>query len=265
MTPPPTTPPVIALRDVTYGLGRTVIGRAVTFTVAAGELVGMIGPTGSGKTTLLKVILGLLRPWQGSVTVDGVPAQARRRAVGYVPQLAAIDWDFPMTVEELVLMGWFPRMGWRAWPTAAERRRVAQLLDRLGILECLARQIRELSGGQQQRAFLARALIGAPPLVLLDEPTADVDVGAQHEILHLLGELNRGGMTIVLTTHDLNAVAAHLPRVIGFNHGVVADGPPGAIFTPEVLQRTFGAEMLVMHHDGIFMAGPATPLDLTRP
>ena len=258
-----TTPaPLVVLNDVTYGVGRTLIAQHVALTVRAGELAGIVGPTGAGKTTLLRVMLGLVAPWAGSVLVGGRPATAHRTSIGYVPQLAAIDWDFPVTVEELALMGWYPTMGRRWWATSAERAQARAVLDQLGIGDCADRQIRELSGGQQQRAFLARALIGRPGLVVLDEPTADVDVGTQHEILHLLGTLNREGLTILLTTNDLNAVAAHLPRVICFNRGVVADGAPPAVFTPAILQATFGAEMVVMQHAGIFMAGPATPLHL---
>ena len=252
--------PLVSLHDVVYDIGKKSIFQGVSFSVRSGELIGILGPTGVGKTTLLKLILGLLQPHRGSVLFEGRPAGMRREPVGYVPQLAAIDWDFPVTVEELV------EMGWSEWAQKSRgsggklRRQVERFMERLGITECAGRQIRDLSSGQQQRAFLARALISEPRLVVLDEPTTGVDLGTQHEIFHFLGELNRSGMTILLTTHDVNTIAAHLPRLICLNREVIADGPPLRVFTPEILKRTYGAEMVIASREGFVMAGPATPL-----
>ena len=174
------------------------------------------------------------------------PAEDTLR-LGYVPQVDTVDWNFPITVEQAVLLGRWREMGWRPWPRRRDRELVAHLLERLGIGKLAKRQIRALSGGQQQRTFLARALIGDPDLLLLDEPTSGVDIKTRHEIMHLLGELNRAGTTILLTTHDLNAVATHLPRLVCMGMGeIVADGSPEEVLTPEVLRRTYGAEMLVM-------------------
>jgi len=144
------------------------------------------------------------------------------------------------------LMGRIGRMGRLPWPSRADRLAVSSTLDRLGIAELGRRQIRELSGGQQQRTFLARALVAQPSLLVLDEPTASVDIKTRDDILHLLAGLNRDGVTIVMTTHELNSVAAHLPSVLCVNGGIIAQGSPNEIFTPEVLSRTFQSEMRVV-------------------
>jgi zinc/manganese transport system ATP-binding protein/zinc transport system ATP-binding protein len=144
------------------------------------------------------------------------------------------------------MMGRVRRMGPLPWPSREDRRAVAAILDRLGLAGLGQRHIRDLSGGQQQRVFLARALIGEPQLLFLDEPTASVDVKTRDDILHLLAELNRDGVTVILSTHELNAVAAHLPLVVCVNGGVVAQGSPLDVFTAPILSRTFGSEMRVI-------------------
>jgi zinc/manganese transport system ATP-binding protein/zinc transport system ATP-binding protein len=165
-----------------------------------------------------------------------------------VPQLETVDWNFPVTVQEVVAMGLARDgrlLGW-PWLRARERKQVRGLLERLGIGELAERHIRDLSGGQQQRVFLARALVREPRLLLLDEPTSGVDIKTRHDVLHLLAELNHDGVTVVLTTHDLNSVAAHLPQVVCLNRRVVAYGPPNSVFNPGVLEATYGAEMVVV-------------------
>jgi zinc/manganese transport system ATP-binding protein len=229
------------------------------------QFVGIVGPTGCGKTTLLKTILGALDPLVGTVRIMGNPVQKIiPGTIGYVPQLETVDWNFPVTVEEVVIMGLYNRMGFLPWPSKEEKARVHQLVKDLGIDDCVHHHIRDLSGGQQQRTFLARALIGNPSLLILDEPTAGIDIKTQHDVLHLLGELNKNGVTIILTTHDLNAVAAHLPFVICFNKGVVAAGVPHKIFNSEVLKRTYGADVIVIEHGEHLLMSHGTPLSLKR-
>jgi zinc/manganese transport system ATP-binding protein len=198
--------------------------------------------------------LGLVRPWQGEVRVFGGPVTRSSRArIGYVPQLETLDWQFPATAEQVVLMGAYRGMSWLPWCRPAERRAALALMEQLGIAACAGQHIRELSGGQQQRVFLARALLGKPQLLILDEPTVGVDLKTQHDILHLLESLSRKGITILLTTHDLNAVAAHLPWLICFNRGVIAQGPPELVFTPEILRATYASEMLVLRQHGYLL------------
>jgi zinc/manganese transport system ATP-binding protein/zinc transport system ATP-binding protein len=243
---------IISLRAVTAGYeGRAVLAD-VDLQVSAGEFVGIVGPSGSGKTTLMKVLLGVVPIYRGDLLVEGSAVSARHRpSVGYVPQLETIDWNFPVTVEEVVLMGRAMRSGIWPWPRTEDRREMMRLLDRLGIAQYRHQHIRNLSGGQQQRVFLARALIRNPRLLLLDEPTSGVDIKTRDDMLHLLAELNRDGVTVILTTHELNAVAAHLPRVVCINGGIVADGPPEVVFTTEVLRRTYGGDMVVVRQGGM--------------
>ena len=169
--------------------------------------------------------------------------------MGYVPQVESVDWNFPITVEQVVLLGRWRESGWRPWSSRRDRALVREVLERLSIDELAKRPIRALSGGQQQRVFIARALIGEPDIVLLDEPTSGVDIKTRHDVMHLLGDLHRAGTTIVLTTHDLNAVASHLPRLVCIGEGrIMADGTPPEVLTAEVLREAYGAEMVVLRH-----------------
>lgn len=240
---------IIEFEHVSAGYDRSrPVVRDVSLRVEPGDFVGMVGPSGSGKTTLLRAMLGMAPSVAGHVTVNGVSVSSgvSPPGIGYVPQTETIDWTFPVTVEQVVLMGRIGRMGLLPWPSRSDRNAVAALLDRLGIGDLGSRQIRELSGGQQQRTFLARALIAEPTILVLDEPTASVDIKTRDDILHLLASLNRDGVTIVMTTHELNTVAAHLPTVVCVNGTIVAKGSPAVVFTPEILSRTFRSEMRVV-------------------
>ena len=245
---------LVELRGFAAGYERTPVLRGVDFTLRRGEFAGVVGPSGSGKTTLLRAIAGQTRRFGGTMRTR--PREGERELrLGYVPQVEAINWNFPLTVAQVVLLGRWREMGWRPWPRRRDRDLLTHILERLGIGGLANRQIRALSGGQQQRTFLARALIGDPDLLLLDEPTSGVDIKTRHEIMHLLGEINRGGATILMTTHDLNAVATHLPRLVCVGEGgIVADGTPAETLRPETLRRTYGAEMLVLRRgDAIYV------------
>jgi zinc/manganese transport system ATP-binding protein/zinc transport system ATP-binding protein len=240
---------LLVLDHVAVGYPRQPIFENLELTLASGQFVALVGPTGGGKTTLLKTILGLL-PCQ-SGTVHRPP----RLTMGYVPQREIIDWHFPVTVEQVVLMGRYRQTTPWPWPSRTDRRQGALLLERLGLASYAKRHIGQLSGGQQQRVFLARALIGEPQLLLLDEPTTGTDMKTQHDILHLLHELNAAGMTILLSTHDLNTVASHVPWVICFNRGVIAEGTPDEVLTPTILRQTYNAYMVVLKQgDTTFIA-----------
>lgn len=245
-------PPLVRFDHVGCGYGAGTVIDDVSFELLAGDFLGVVGPSGAGKTTVLRALLGLVPTRYGAVT-----RQPGLR-IGYVPQVEAVDWSFPVTVRDVVEMAIASRRFGRR--PAADRERASAVLARLGLADLATRHIRDLSGGQQQRVFLARALVGRPDLLVLDEPAGNVDVATRHEILHLLADLRRRGpgverersvLTILLTTHDLNGLAAHLPRLICFNRTVVADGPPHEVLHPYVLERTYGAPMEVLQHGGM--------------
>jgi zinc/manganese transport system ATP-binding protein len=235
---------LVEFERVSCAYGDTTALVDINLRIAEGQFTGIVGPSGSGKSTLLKTLLGTMRPSTG--TVHRVPGLR----VGYVPQLETVDWNFPVTVGECVLMA---RTGGRVWPwrSRSERAEVDAVLERLEIASLADRHIRKLSGGQQQRVFVARALLGRPQLLLMDEPTSGVDFRTRHEILHLLGDLYGDGLAIVLTTHDLNGIAAHLPHLVCLNTEIIGTGPPRTVLTPDVLERTFGASIEVLEHAGM--------------
>lgn len=253
----------ITLSDVTAGYGPHIVFSRLSLEIPAGRFAGIVGPTGCGKTTLLKTILGTQAVFAGDVLLNGQPSyRVQPGTIGYVPQLGSVDWTFPVTVEEVITMGLYTSSRIWPWPSSEEQERVRELARRLGIDRCLHRHISSISGGQRQRTFLARALVNNPALLVLDEPTSGVDIKTQHEVLHLLGDLNNDGITILLTTHDLNAVASHLPWVICFNNGVVAQGRPADIFTNDILTRTYGGDIIIVRHEGHLLIANSTPLRL---
>jgi ABC-type Mn2+/Zn2+ transport system ATPase subunit len=237
--------PLVRLERVTSGYGREPAIVDVGLDIHAGDYLGIVGPSGSGKTTCLKTITGAISPLRGTRSLtSGV-------RVGYVPQVETVNWFFPVTVGEVLLMAQNSnRM--LPWPSKRERSRAREMLGALGLADLVNRHIRALSGGQQQRVFIARALIDSPQLLLLDEPTSGVDVATRHEVLHLLHDLNHDqGLAVVITTHDLNGIAAHMHTVMCLNREVIAMGRPEEILSPEVLERTYGAPMDVLHHGGM--------------
>lgn len=243
--------PQIELRGVAYEDGSKTILENVNVHIHQGQFLALLGPNGSGKTTLLKILLGALAPSRGTVITGGTDAGPRRPLpFGYVPQIDRVDWDFPVTVEQVVWMGLRRRqVGW-PWPTRRERRRIQDVLAQLDIPDLIHKPIGALSGGQQQRAFIARALVSEPAVLVLDEPTSDMDVYGTENTLHLLARLNQSGQTIVMSTHDVNAAAAHLPWVICVNRTIVAQGPPSEVYRKDVLDRTYRADLVVTRRNG---------------
>ena len=235
---------LIELENVTCRYGRDPVLIDVDITVRPGDFFGVVGPSGSGKSTLLKAMAGAVDPVAGRIV------RPRSTAIGYVPQVETVNWFFPVTVREAVLMA---RIGGRhvPWSSKEDVRQADRVLERLGLGELSNRHIRELSGGQQQRVFVARALLRRPDLLLLDEPTSGVDVRTRHDVMHLIHELHHEGIAIVLTTHDLNGIASHLPQIVCLNREVVAVGRPRHVITPDVLERTYGAAMEVLVHGGM--------------
>ncbi len=232
--------PPLAVRALTAAYRGTPALWDVTFTVSPGQLVGIVGPNGAGKSTLLKVAMGLLRPVAGTVEVFGRPAGSTRGLVGYLPQRASVDWDFPTTVGDVVQMGTYGRLGWLRRPGRAQRELAAQCLDRVGLSDLADRQIGELSGGQQQRVFLARALAQDAPLYLADEPFAGVDYLTERAVVDVLRALRERGRTVVVVHHDLGSVSDYFDSVVLLNRDLVAAGPTGRVFTADNIARTYG-------------------------
>jgi len=235
---------LVVVEAVSVRYGGTPAIDGIDLVLGDEDFVGIVGPSAAGKTTLLRAILGLQRPDTGRVE--------RRPAlrVGYVPQVRAVDPTFPLTVAECVLLARAARRN-LPWATRSERTQVDELLDALGLSGLADRHLWSLSGGQLQRTFIARALLGDPQLLVLDEPTSGMDVRTRHEVLHLLARLHRSGPAIVLATHDLNGLAAHLPRLVCLNGRILGQGPPLEVLTPEVLEATFGAPLEVLVHAGL--------------
>ncbi|WP_040492620.1 metal ABC transporter ATP-binding protein [Ilumatobacter nonamiensis] len=235
---------LIAAERVTVAYENDPVIVDVDLTIEPGDMIGIVGPSGSGKSTLFRALLGSVPLHSGSVS---------RRAgltVGLVPQVERIDWNFPVTVAECVAMA--RAGGWRTpWIRRGERREIDAVLERLGLDGLAGRHIRNLSGGQQQRVFLARAMFTGAEAIFLDEPTSGLDVTTRHEVLHLLDDLNRDGVTIVLSTHDLNGIATHLPTIVCLNRSVIGAGTPADVLTPDVLERTYGSPMEILEHGGM--------------
>ena len=236
----------IRLEDVSAGYGTKAALEDVHLEVPAGSLLAVVGPNGAGKSTLLKVVAGLLRPWSGSVEVLGKPPGRAAHRIAYVPQAEMVDWQFPVTVEDVVTMGRYPKLGWVKRPGAADRQAVSDALDQVGMADHRRTQIGSLSGGQRRRVFLARALAAEPDLFLLDEPVTGVDATTQEDLMDILEDQAKRGRTVVATTHDLACAAQRFQRVAGVNRTVVAQGPASLILDPEVLAKIYGGHLLVV-------------------
>ncbi|MBI3242762.1 MAG: metal ABC transporter ATP-binding protein [Chloroflexi bacterium] len=216
----------------------------IHFTIAQGERAAVVGPNGAGKSTLFKVIVGLMPHLTGDVLVHGHSHHAGDcPSIGYVPQREAVDWNFPVTVMDVVLMGRVKEIGWLRRAGRADREAAHEALAQVGMAELASRHIGDLSGGQQQRAFIARALAQRADVLLLDEPFGGVDVEAQNAIFNILDHLREQGVTVLLSTHDLEMATTRFDRLILLNHRLVADGPAESVLTPERLAAAYGGRL----------------------
>jgi ABC-type Mn2+/Zn2+ transport system ATPase subunit len=234
----------VGVESLRAGYSRLLALEDVTFELEPGELVAVVGPNGSGKSTLLKVLAGLLQPWSGRVSVLGDQPGAQPLRVHYLPQSEAVDWSFPVSVRDVVLMGRFRRAGWLHPTSRADMQVAERALEQVGMLELADRQIGELSGGQQRRVFLARALAQDPEVYLLDEPVTGVDPKTEDDLMALLNDERQRGKTIVASTHDLAGVAVHFTRLLSLNRTLIADGPAALVRDPHVLRATYGGHLI---------------------
>lgn len=236
----------LSVQDLTVAWHRKPVIWDVQFDVAPGQLVGIIGPNGAGKSTLLKAIMDLVPKTSGRIEVFGAPWKQNRHRVGYVPQRESVDWDFPVSVLDVVTMGLYGQIGWFR-PVRKKHREAAQrALERVGIGALAHRQISQLSGGQQQRTFLARALVQEADLYLMDEPFAAVDAATEQAIVEILREMRAAGKTALVIHHDLHTVADYFDSVVLLNMRVVAQGPTSSVFTKENLERTYGGRLTLL-------------------
>lgn len=214
--------------------------------VPKGKLVGIVGPNGAGKSTLIKAVLGIVPSSSGWVKVFGKPVEKAKKRVGYVPQRESIDWDFPVTVMDVVLMGRFGRLGLFNRPGAADREIAMECLEKVKMLPYANRQIANLSGGQQQRVFLARALAQDADVYFMDEPFAGVDAATEEAIVRLLREMRDGGKTVFVVHHDLSTADDYFEMMVLLNMRLVAAGPTEEVFTADILQKTYGGRLTVL-------------------
>jgi manganese/iron transport system ATP-binding protein len=233
----------ISVRDltVTYNNGFTAVQNA-SFSLDPGTICALVGVNGSGKSTIFRAIMGLVRPSGGEVRLCGRPvAEAlKRNTVAYVPQSEEVDWNFPVLVEDVVMMGRYGHMNFLRMPSRADRYKVDEALERVGMTEYRSRQIGELSGGQKKRVFLARSLAQEGRIILLDEPFTGVDVKTEAAIIGLLRELRAAGHLMLVSTHNLGSVPDYCDQVVLINRTILAAGPTAQVFTQANLERAFG-------------------------
>ncbi|WP_144276312.1 metal ABC transporter ATP-binding protein [Demequina sp. NBRC 110053] len=239
--PPPgsTAPLACATHQLSVAYRETPVLRAVDLRVPAGVVMGVVGPNGAGKSTLIKAMLGLVPPLTGRTEFFGGPLSRARQRVGYMPQSASVDWDFPTTVLDVVTMGTYGSLGWLKRPGKAQRDAAVDALRTTGMADLAHRQIGELSGGQRQRVFLARTLVQAPDLYFMDEPFQGVDAKSQRAIVTVLHALRAQGTTVVMVHHDLATVTDYCDHVTLLNQCIVASGPTVEVFTKENIRTTY--------------------------
>jgi manganese/zinc/iron transport system ATP- binding protein len=244
------TAPLLEVHDLTVAYHRKPVLWDVDLSLDDPGLVGVIGPNGAGKSTLIKAVLGLVPITSGEVRLFGRPVDEVRGRVGYVPQRETVDWDFPVNVLDVVLMGTYGRLGWFRRPGRAERQWAEQCLSEVGLSDFAQRQIGQLSGGQQQRTFLARALAQKADVYFMDEPMAGVDAATEQVIFGLLRRLREEGKTVVVVHHDLRTVPEYFDSVVLLNLRLVASGPTATTFTPDNLRRTYGRRLDILEEVG---------------
>jgi manganese/zinc/iron transport system ATP- binding protein len=254
----PATAP-LSIHDMTVAYHRKPVLWDIDYNAPASQLIAIVGPNGSGKTTLIKAVLDLVPKVSGRVLIFGEAYGKQRSRVGYVPQRESVDWDFPISAQQVVAMGLYHKIGWFRPVTRQFRQAALEALDRVGMADFAQRQISQLSGGQQQRVFLARALAQDADLYLMDEPFAGVDAATERAIVAILHELRSAGKTVLAVHHDLPTVPEYFDHVLLLNMRLVACGPVNEVFTHDNLRKTYGGKLALLDQVGQQMklgAGP---------
>ncbi|MBS0603569.1 MAG: metal ABC transporter ATP-binding protein [Verrucomicrobia bacterium] len=232
--------PALKVEQLSVNYDKTPVLWDVHCEIPEGKLVGIVGPNGAGKSTFLKTLLGMTRPLSGRIEFFGHPYKKVRHRIAYVPQRSSVDWDFPVTAYEVVLMGRYGKLGFLKWPKAADRQAAERALEMVGMLPFAERQISQLSGGQQQRLFIARALLQDADLYLMDEPFAGVDMATEKAIISLMDKLKVQGKTLLVVHHDLSTVDSYFDWVVMLNTCLIANGPVSEVFNSDSIMRTYG-------------------------
>ena len=238
--------PSLEIHDLTVAYQHKPVLWGIDLEVPPGKLIGLVGPIGAGKTTLIKAILGLVPISSGWVKVFGQSVKKSLRRIGYMPQRESVDWDFPVCVMDVVLMGRYGRLGLIKRPTREDRDVARDCLDKVHMLPFANRQISNLSGGQQQRVFLARALAQESDLYFMDEPFSGVDAATESAIITLLRELRTKGKTVLVVHHDLPTAREYFDMLILLNMRLTAFGPTNEVFRPDLLQKTYGGRLTIL-------------------
>ena len=256
----------IEVADLTVAYRDQPVLWDVDLNVPSGVLMAIVGPNGAGKTTLIKAILGLVTPAAGRVLIYGQPYVDQRRLVGYVPQRGSVDWDFPTSVLDVVMMGCYGTLGWGRRPGRRERARGMTALENVGMLDFADRQISQLSGGQQQRVFLARALVQDAQVYFMDEPFQGVDATTERAIVSLLQDLRAAGKTVVAVHHDLQTVVDYFDSVTLLNVRRIASGPVEEVFTEQNLRLAYGGRVAFLsRNDQADGSGGQSDTPLSQP
>lgn len=238
------TKPAVRVEDLTMAYREEPVIWDMDFEIETGTLTAIVGPNGAGKSTLLKGVLGLLKPLSGWAEIFGEPAEKMRRRIGYVPQKSAVNWDFPTTAGDVVLMGRYGSLGWLRRPGAKDRKKAEEALALLEMTDFADRQISEMSGGQKQRIFLARAIAQEADIYFLDEPFQGVDIQTEQIIVRQLHKLRDEGKTIVAVHHDLHTAPKYFDHAILINKTLIAQGTSEEVITADKLQLAYGENFL---------------------
>lgn len=233
----------VEVTDLTVAYQEKPVLWDIDLHVPEGTLMAIVGPNGAGKTTLIKAVLGLIEPAAGNILIYGKAYSEQRALVGYVPQRGSVDWDFPTSVLDVVMMGRYGKLGWFKRPGRRERQLALEALDKVGMADYAGRQISQLSGGQQQRTFLARALVQDAQVYFMDEPFQGVDATTERAIITLLKELRAQNKTVVVVHHDLQTVPEYFDWVTLLNVRCIASGPVAHVFTEENLRLAYGGRI----------------------
>jgi ABC-type Mn2+/Zn2+ transport system ATPase subunit len=253
------TPDRLEVQNADIGYGDKIVLHDLTFNVPQGARVAVVGPNGAGKSTLFKALVGLLPVQKGRILIHGLPLKAHKDCVAYIPQREEVDWRFPVTVRDVVMMGRFDRQGWFKPPSRQDKQVVERSLTQMGIADLARHSISDLSGGQQQRVFLARSLAQEPHILLMDEPFTAVDVTTQEATFSLLDDLRAAEVTAMISTHDLNLASNKFDLMLLLNHRLVAFGKPDEVMRQGNLAEAFGSHLTVLADGSVVVdnCGPA--------